>query len=192
MVIQYRAPWSVPNAGPSVSTFHFNGDVVTNPTALAAAVRLFFDGIKSTLPNDVIVSFASEFTVHNTGTGELTGTVPVTPPLAVQGTGTGSWAGGAGYRVDWLTPFVRAGRRVRGRTFIVPASNTVFSTEGRVLGATGTTANVAGGAMMSAASAAGNDLAVWSRATDSLTGATFEVTNAATSTLAATLRGRKY
>lgn len=192
MVIQYRAPWSVPNAGPSVSTFHFNGDVVTNPAALAAAVRVFFDGIKGTLPNDVIVNFASEFTIHNTGTGELTGTVPVTPPAAVQGTVTGVWGGGSGYRVDWLTPFVRAGRRVRGRTFLVPAASSVFSNEGRVLGATGTTANAAGNAFLSAASAAGNDLAVWSRATDTLQGATFEVDTVATSTLAATLRGRKY
>lgn len=192
MVIQYRAPWSVPNAGPSVSTFHFVGNTAGQPDGIAAAVRGFFDAIKSTLPNDVIVNFASEMTIHNDATGQLVGTIPVTPPLAVQGTGTGSWAGGAGYRVDWLTQAIRNGRRVRGRTFIVPASNTVFSTEGRVLGATATTANTAGNGLLATASLAGNDLAVWSRPGPAGPGQVFAVTDPATSTLAATLRGRKY
>jgi hypothetical protein len=192
MPVQYRASWSIPNAGPSVSTFHFLGDVVNEPVALAAAVRAFFAGLVATIPNDVTVSFAPEFTIHDVATGTLIGTAPVTPPAAVVGTATGSWAAGAGVRIDWLTAYIRNGRRVRGRTFIVPAGGGSYGTDGRVLPALITSGNAAADTFRDAALAAGNPFAVWSRPTASLPGAIFPVTDGATSGLVATLRGRKY
>lgn len=192
MTIQYRASWSVPNAGPSVSTFHFLGDEIPDPAALALAVRTWFADLAGMLPNDVSISFASEFTLHNVATGQLTGSVAVTPPAPVAGNQSGAWAAGAGIRIDWLTAYVRNGRRVRGRTFLVPGASSVYGTDGRVLPAIISQANFVSDTFINACLAAGSPLTVWARPTDSLPGASFPVADASTAGLTATLRGRKY
>lgn len=201
-VLQYRALWSVPNAGPSVSTFHMQGSLPGSPTAtIAAAIRAFFNSVATYLPNDASVSFDTEMTEYDEVTGTLTGAEAVTPPADVTGTVSTAWAGGTGVRIVWTTDVIRFGRRVRGATFLVPAASSVFSTAGQVLPAVVTAINGYGTTLIGAlAGAGGSNLVVWSRPqeakeeppTPARPGAFSTVSTAAVSSIAAQLRSRKY
>lgn len=195
-ILQYRALWSVPNAGPSVSTFHMQGSLPGSPTAtIAAAVRAFFNSVATYLPNDVSVAFDTEMTEYDETTGVLTGAEAVTPPALVTGSVSTAWAGGTGIRLVWGTDVIRFGRRVRGATFLVPAANSVFSTAGQVLPAVVTAVNGHGTTLIGAlAGAGGSNLVVWSRpqTVPSRPGAFSTVATATTSSIAAQLRSRKY
>lgn len=199
-IIQYRALWAVPNAGPSVSTFHMQGSLPGSPVAtIAAAIRKFFDDNKGALPNDVSVSFDSEMTQYDESTGTLTGTAAVAPPAVVTGTVATQWAGGTGVRVVWSTDVIRFGRRVRGATFLVPTGFGIFGNDGQVTpAAAATITGTAGTLIAGLAGAGGSNLVVWSRpqeATDDRPyrpGAMSTVTVGACAPRAAQLRSRKY
>lgn len=65
------------------------------------------------------------------GQGKLSGELNLsTVPAAVNGTGTGGYAGGAGCVVNWLTDAFVQGKRIRGRTFLVPLANAAFQSDG--------------------------------------------------------------
>jgi hypothetical protein len=51
-------------------------------------------------------------------------------PAAIGGTGAGAYAGGAGAVVNWLTGAFHLGRKVRGRTFLVPLTQAAFQADG--------------------------------------------------------------
>lgn len=193
MTLQYKAFWSIPEAGPSVSTFHFYDG--TNPPAvqtIANAVRAFFAAFPSLIPEECAVSFDSEVVRINTATGVLEESFPVIEPAVVAGTSSAAWAAGTGARVQWLTDRIINGKRVRGATFIVPLHSTSFTGTGRVSGATITTLNNAGAALISATGTASHPLSVWSRPTDVRPGDRTTVLTASTSATPGTLRTRKY
>lgn len=192
---QYRAFWSIPNAGPSVTTFHMGDDStsVSAAQAIADAVHDFFADIAGWLPNEVAVTFDTEVTRINTASGTLADAIPVTAPATVAGTGTGTWAAGSGARVVWSTGAIREGRRVVGSTFVVPTLGAAFNTSGRVSSAVLTVLNDAAEDLRATLSAnPSSTLVVYSRPRPGIPGAVSEVIAGAASAQAATLRGRKY
>lgn len=195
---RYKAFWSIPNAGPSVSTFHLENDGASNLQAAADAIRVFFNNRAALLPNEVTVTFDSTVDVLDPSTGTLVGSQPVTSPALVTGSGTGTWAAGSGVRLDWLTDGFLAGRRVKGRTFLVPAVGGAFGTDGRVLQTQVAATNGSAGTLISALAANSTALGIWARPFDGSSeappraGSFHVVTGASASSLAATLRGRKY
>lgn len=191
MVFLIRVPWSIPNAGESVSTFHVNGDAI-QVQAYVQAIRTFFTTIAGELPNEVAVTLPSEVVELNDATGTLVATYPTTPGSAVAGTDAGAWAAGSGARIVWSTGVIAAGRRVRGSTFLVPLSSASYTNTGRIGSSPIATIDAAAEAMLDDIATSGGDLAVYSRPRPGRPGASHGVISGATSPQVATLRGRKY
>lgn len=95
-----------------------------------APYRTFFDSIKTMLPTGMTVQVPGTGDLVNEGSGDIVGSYSFTQPPVVTATGTGSYAGGAGAVVDWLTSGVVAGRRPMGRTFLVPLVGSFMDSNG--------------------------------------------------------------
>jgi hypothetical protein len=131
------------------------------PQTFANSVRAFFDQIKGIFPDDVTISFPAEVKLLSLA-GALLGINPVTPPLNVTGINTSAFMAAAGVRIDWRTGAIVAGRRLTGRTFLVPTGSTVFDTVGRVTAGNVTAVQTAGNTLQTSLTGSG-DLTVWSR-----------------------------
>ena len=137
-MFQYRAIWQVPGGGTGYSVFHVRespgAPIGTSVQLFADAVRLGFTSFSGIIPNDVQISFDTEAIEMDVSTGQLTGVHGVTAPAPITGGSAASWAPPVGARVDLLTNSVVAGRRLRGRTFIVPLGSSAFSVDtGQIL-----------------------------------------------------------
>lgn len=180
---QYRAFWAVPGGGLGITNFHTTPIAGTAEGAtIANLVQQFFIAIRTNLPNDVTISFDSEVTVHN-DQGELTATYPVTPPASTVGGQTGGWAGAAGARIDWLTGIIVAGRRLRGRTYIVPLASTVYDNDGTLTTAFVNTLTAAANGLADALELAGLPLVVVSRTHQTQSVVTGQIVNDKTAIL---------
>lgn len=195
---QYRVSWSIPNAGPSVSTFYLLGGALQLPNQAAASFRTLFDGLKGGIPNEVTLSFSDEMMVMTAETGQPVGINSVTAPAPVTGTASGAWASGSGMRTDWLTGVFQDGRQIRGRTFFVPMAANSYGTDGRILPTSISTLTGLAADLVEDLDVAGMPLGVWSRpraateAKPARQGSIHGVTALTVSGVVATLRGRKY
>jgi hypothetical protein len=107
------------------------------------------------------VAVQGEVTEHDMATGTLLGAATMTTvPATVVGTGSAtSWANGSGYSVKWNTGLIWNGRRVTGRTFMVPAV-ACYEADGTLVAAAITAIGAAAQALISAV---GAEFAVWSK-----------------------------
>jgi len=125
---RYNVSWQNWPGAPGVSTFF------TDPSAGQpdpAPIRTFFDAIKAYLPTGMTITVPSSGDLIEESTGALSGSWSVTPvPTVITCTGSGGYAGNAGGVIHWLSTEVVNGRRVRGRTFLVPLIGGVFETNG--------------------------------------------------------------
>lgn len=186
MPAQYRAIWSTIGGGTGYSVLHFT--IAGNSAAaqqIAADTRAFFNSLTTVLVNDTTIQFDSEV-LDLDEAGNLTAVWPVTPPAAIAGLGTGSFARAAGAVVNWGTGSIVAGRRLSGKTYIVPTAGNTFENDGLLTGAARTVIQNAADALISAG-AANRPPRVWSR-----THATSAVIDGASvPTQGAILRGRR-
>lgn len=157
------AIWSGFPGEPGYSKFSFlplADDTARN--AAGAQIRTFFDAIKAYLPRDLVITVQPQVDNLDTVTGDLVASATMsTAPAPVVGSGPlgGPYAGGSGFVVTWLAGGVFAGRRIRGRTFIVPASD-VFSADGTLAPTPISVVQTAGNALCAAT---GADFAIWNR-----------------------------
>lgn len=185
--LQAQVSWTGPG-GPGVSTFHFNDNLpVTDIPALDQAIEDFFIAVDDLLVNEVQVQGPSEFTVHDTVTGALIDAVPVSVPWILTGKDMGAYNRAAGLRVDWLTGAVVGGRRLRGRTFLVPAPLSAFTADGALTLTAATAAATAATALITDALNASAPLVVWSKTH----GVMHDVTVPVIPALGAILRSRR-
>lgn len=192
MVLQYRALWNIPGAGPAVSVLHFGGDAGPGVQEVPDVLRDFFATIASYIPNEVSVGFDSEVITIDTASGQMTESTAVTPPATVVGSGTGSWAAGSGARLVLGTNRILNGRRVRGALFIVPLATTGFDTTGATSPSFRTNTNAAAVSALTAWDLNVNPLVVYSRPRTGSPGTQTTVSLATVAPMAATLRSRKY
>jgi hypothetical protein len=133
----------------------------TNMQVTVDAMRAFFDAVKALLPSGLTITVPASGDILQEADGTITGTWTVaTPPLVVSCTGAGAYAGNAGGVVHWLTSTVVGGRRVRGRSFLVPTIATTFETNGSLTAGAISTINTAAAALYAAATP---NFLVWSR-----------------------------
>lgn len=161
---QYRAIWSTAGGGTGYSIFHSVTDDLTPTQAadMAADIRVFFDTIKGLLPDDVLISFDSEV-LELQADGTLTDVVAIGTPTAVSGSGATNYARPVGGRVDWVTGEIVGGRRLRGRTYIVPLLASAYDTGGTLTGVAQNALRQAAQDLLNALSADSIPLGVWSR-----------------------------
>lgn len=105
------------------------------------------------------------------------------------GRSTGGYSGPVGAVVNWFTDGVRNGRRVRGRTFVVPASTSNFDSDGSLTSDTLTDAR--GAASRTVAAGQAIELAIWSRPRGGSPGQAYAITGATVPDFSAVLRSRR-
>jgi len=195
-MFEYRAVWNVTGGGVGYSVFHVR-EAGIEPLALSA--EAFADDLRAglatltgDLPNDVSISFESEAREMDVATGTLVGVHAIDAPSTVNGLGSGVYAAPSGAKVNLSTSAIVAGRRLKGRTFIVPLIGTAYSDSGRI--APGTLSRL-GTAFEAFRDNPGNySLAVWSRpqaGPPARAGTLADVVSVAPSLNAAVLRSRR-
>lgn len=156
------ARWAGGAIGSGFSNFYFlDGTSTAQAAADSARAFLFsaYGAAQALLPTGISISFTAGVDVLDVVTGALQGTVAITPPANVTGSGTGAYAAPAGACVTWLTGGVVNGHRLRGRTFLVPMTGAAFENDGTLSATTLSSINSAATSMISAAP----DFAIWHR-----------------------------
>ena len=194
-----RVEWSGTTGGPGLTQFAMTalgGSFWTPADAQSAVddVREFLVANQPYIPNEVNLQVMPDVDQYDELTGQLTATTTAaTTPASLLGGATGTYAGGCGYRYNWRTGAIRNGRRVNGRTYIVPAATTIFSSDGTLGSTQITTFNTAAATFLSSLASDGLALMVWSRPNET-TGLPGAMTGVATGDVAdksAILRTRR-
>lgn len=96
-----------------------------------AAIEQAYFALKTVIPPGVTISVAGSGDTYDDATGELVGTWNVSAPISYVGQATEPrLAAGVGACVTWNTGLIVGGRRLRGRTFLVPFSVGAYENDG--------------------------------------------------------------
>jgi hypothetical protein len=151
-----RTVWSGFSGAPGYTNMYFG---TTDPLAAGAAtaaadVGTFFNSVKACVPNTVTLAIDPVVALIEDYNGNQTGELTLgTPPTIGLGSQTGSFAAPAGACVTWNTATFRDGRRIRGRTFLVPLGVNCFQADGTLVDAQRTVLNNAAAALAGGAAA---------------------------------------
>lgn len=163
MVAEYVVRWTGGRIGAGATVFHMNGtSSPTAATAAADAVQAWVTAIRPLIPLTVTMRPDSEMKIL-AATGELQDIIPISGRVSTTGTQSGVYASGIGGMIRWSTSAVVAGRRLQGRSFLVPMGSAQFGADGNVTNGAQTTGNTAAANLISALAAAGLPLCVWSK-----------------------------
>lgn len=125
--------WQGFTGAPGYSTFYSRvSDPVQHDSRLAAnTLRDALQALTNFLPQDVTLTFPRETELIEDTTGEMVDFLTMDPVvLDRQGLASGPYSAASGAAVEWRTLGVRRGRRVRGRTFLVPLANSGYEDDG--------------------------------------------------------------
>ena len=163
-VFEYTVQWTGGRIGLGFTNWHIHESGADNLAAISTAIRTWYDAVNNTIPNSITNTFPAEVKVLDESTGTLENAVPVTPLSPLTGGGSGTYSANTGRLVRWNTGEVAGGRRITGRTFLVPNIGTAFDSSGSVAASTLSTDNTAHAALL-AATQAGDfpQLVVWSK-----------------------------
>ena len=149
-----QAVWTGFQGAPGTTTMY-----ATAAADLLAPLRAFFAALVTFFPTGLTITLPGIGDIIDDTNGELTGTWgPVTSPAIVVGSSSASYAAPAGVSVQWHTTGIVGGRRVKGRTYLVPWAS--GQTDGTPSAASLTALSTALGTYLTAS--AGN-MKVWQR-----------------------------
>jgi hypothetical protein len=119
------------SGAPGYTRLKFEGSLDSaQATSRAAAMRTWMQSWAIYLPSGASYTWESTCKVY-TDSGVLQSEFPlVSPPSPLSGGGSGPYAGGVGAMIQWNTGTVHGGRKVRGRTYLIPLSNLAFQSDG--------------------------------------------------------------
>jgi outer membrane receptor for ferric coprogen and ferric-rhodotorulic acid len=166
-ILKVTAAWSGFTGSPGYSNFYFreaNPGASWDQGAFAAAdkVHTFFNELKHIFPPNVAWKINTDVPVIDENNGEMQEVANAGPRNTLQATGPAqSYSAASGAVVTWRTSGVRRGRRVRGRTFLVPAGYSTLQTDGTLL--PDAIANLQAAANGLIASDGARNLVVWTR-----------------------------
>ena len=145
----------------------------------------------SRLPASVNVKIDSQVEIIEDSTGALVRFMSGTPFQRGNGTGAGNYSAATGAVVNWYTNGIVRGRRLRGRSFMVPLVAAAFSTNGSI--ADGDLVDFRTASTALAAGVGTGDLGVWSRPSTpgGSDGSWYFVTSATVPDMTAVLRSRR-
>lgn len=160
--------WSGFAGAPGYTKFSFMplaDDTARN--AAGTALKAFWDSVATYLPNGVTVAVQPMVDNLDIVSGDLMGSSSMTsvPSATVSATAAAAYAGGSGVVITWMAGGVFAGRRIKGRTFLVPAVG-LYENNGTITATAISNLQGAGNALIATA---GADLAVWNRQYDEAT-----------------------
>lgn len=184
MAIQ-RIPvvWSGIPTGPGVSVFYgAEGSVVNDD------LSTFFTAIKGLIPTGTSIIIPSSGDTISEATGDVAGTWTGAAGGSIVCNGAASHAAGVGGVVQWMTGGIVNGRRVKGRTFLVPLFASAYDNNGTLIDAQRNTIQTAVDALVVGA---GGNLMVWHRPTSGVGGSAHAITSGKVSDTVAVLKSRR-
>lgn len=125
--------WDGFPGAPGYSTFYstVSDQEQHDPTVAPLTIREAFTNLLPILPDDVQLRVSSEAEILEDTTGELVAVEGISPAVpALNGTGAATYSAPSGAAVEWRTAGLRRGRRVRGRTFLVPLGSNAYQEDG--------------------------------------------------------------
>lgn len=131
-MLRITARWSGFPGAPGYSNFFFagGGGLIGDQNQVAERVMDAFRGITTQLAAGTIINIEPEAAVVDSDTGAVTDFRNVDTITPVEASSAGPYAGPTGAVINWRTNDLRNGRRIRGRTFLVPLGAQVYDTEG--------------------------------------------------------------
>lgn len=188
VIIKQTMVWTGFIGAPGYSSFYHRvgGSEPAAEQAGHNAVANFASLLQGLIPGDVILTVDPLWQALLDTTGEVVaeGTV-ATPAEPVAGTVAGGWAGNTGYAIEWVTGTFIGGRRLRGRTYVVPGAGG-FDVDGTLTPGTLTALATAALAIV----AAEQDFVVWHRPAGTVAGSSVDIASANVRDHAYILRSR--
>lgn len=166
-MFRVTARWSGFQGAPGYSNFYFGsgfldgGLLGDEAELLAGRVRDAFDEISTLLPTGVRINIDPEVPIIDSDSGTIQSFNSIDPPPHVAAGARSDYAGPAGAVVTWRTNDLRNGRRIRGRTFIVPLATQSFESDGTLESDSLTALRAFADTLMG--SSLDGDFGVWSR-----------------------------
>lgn len=103
---------------------------VAEANSAAANWRTFLNSILTVMPSGSSITIDSTVGQYD-DLGQQTGEVTLSViPASITGSSANAYAGGAGAVINWVTNAFHMGRKVRGRTFLVPLTSAAFQNDG--------------------------------------------------------------
>lgn len=154
--------WSGFTGAPGYTNLYYQSSSGGGTEALAAAnkSRILFQQLATTLPTGMTLALNTDVKELDDATGDLLDIWTVSGVAGVTGSGLGQGPSPAGACIDWLTTTVHAGRRMQGRTFIVPLPSGAYQSDGTINTASLGSIQAAAEAMRTAT---GPTFGVWGR-----------------------------
>lgn len=121
-----RVEWTGLQGGTGISTFY--GQPITQ--GVWDAIGTFFTALKLLLPSTANINVQSSGDTIDEVTGKLVGSWLLVGAPTIIGSSTANYASAVGAAVQWNTGLVVGGKRIKGRTFIVPLTSTAFEANG--------------------------------------------------------------
>lgn len=196
-IAKVKVRWQGFNGAPGWSNFFFRADAADSSFdagAFMAADRInaFIQNVAPVIPPSVTMQVQNDIEALDEATGQMQHVWTDDPFPTHPGTNANStYSGPSGMVITWRTAGVRNGRRVRGRTFLVPASAGIYEANGTIAAAHLTTVQNAANSLLT--EPASPDLGIWARPTakGASDGAWFDVTGATIPDIGAILRSRR-
>jgi hypothetical protein len=148
-IVRVKLKWTGWSGAPGYSNFYFSPNAFGEPLpatvdSMFARVDQFSMDIGSMLPPAVKLQVQGDIDLIDPLNGEMEGAVAHAAGTLRSGTGAnGSYSAASGAVITWRTGSVVAGRRLRGRTFVVPLIGTAFGIDGTLSGTAAATIGAA-------------------------------------------------
>lgn len=190
-ILRITAQWSGFRGAPGYSNFFFQGQSADEEDALAhaQAVQAFFTSASRWMPSGLSISIQPIASNVDETNGQTVGEVDFEPPASVSGGSEATYSAASGAVVNWNTTAYRNGRRVRGRTFLVPLASDAYDAQGDLNAAV--INDIRDGAQALIANPGPVPMVVWSRPVNGAGGQIAPVTSASVPDLGAVLRSRR-
>ena len=155
-----RCTWAGLPGGSGLSQFYWATGI--DGLAHQVAVKTFWDSIKDSLPSTATITTPTLLDVLEESNGQLQSSSSVGTQGTATGVGGAASSAPSGAWINWFTSDVIDGKRVRGRTFIVPLQSNQYDNDGSLVGACITRLQNAANALLATS---GNQFCVWHRPT---------------------------
>lgn len=200
-ILRITARWSGFAGAPGYSSFHFttdggfwDGGLIGDSAQVAAdgaadRVSEALSNLRLYLPASATISIESEAVVLDSDSGEQIGFVEVDAPGVSGNPVQDSYSAVSGAVANWRTNDYRFGRRIRGRTFIVPLSGNSYEEDGTLSGASRSAVSSFADEMVNGGGSAA--FGVWSRPRNGAGGVFASVVGSNVPDMAAVLRSRR-
>lgn len=129
-----QVQWTGFQGAPGYSVLHnFTSGDPQGGNLFHDAVDAMFRAMSPVITSDVVLQVEDEWQILESSTGVLEGVEATTNPKTdINAGGIGAYSTPVGAVINWGTDTIRNGRRLRGRTFVVPLVGSAFGSDGQL------------------------------------------------------------